>query len=84
MPRQAKEPTPGQDGKGKRYPLNTRTTAEVRALLMAAAKLSGRSMTQEVEHRLQRSFEDDRIEAMSKQIEDIAAMLRAQPIATQG
>ena len=42
---------------GKRYPLNMRTTQEVRSKLESAAKASGRSLAQEVESRLDRSFE---------------------------
>ena len=36
--------------KGKRYPLNVRTTKELRDQIEAAAKASGRSLVQEVEH----------------------------------
>src|SRR5262249_45475195 len=46
-------------GKGKRHPLNMRTTKEVRELLERAAAESGRSLVQEVEHRLETSFRDD-------------------------
>jgi phage I-like protein len=45
---------------GKRYPLNMRTTKETRDKLMLAASESGRSLTQEVEWRLERSFDDRR------------------------
>lgn len=41
---------------GKRYPLNMRTTKEIRERLEAAAAASGRSMAQEVERRLENSF----------------------------
>jgi uncharacterized protein (DUF1778 family) len=41
---------------GKRYPLNMRTTKAVRDRLEAAARASGRSLTQEVEFRLEQSF----------------------------
>jgi TraY domain len=51
MPRTTK----GADG-GKRYPLNMRTTRETRERLEAAAIASGRSLVQEVEFRLERSF----------------------------
>jgi predicted DsbA family dithiol-disulfide isomerase len=43
--------------KGKRYPLNMRTTLELRQKIEGAAKLSGRSLVQEVEYRLEQSFE---------------------------
>lgn len=41
---------------GKRYPLNMRTTKEVREKLEAAAFESGRSLVQEVEKRIEESF----------------------------
>jgi len=50
MPRKAKTP------EGKRYPLNMRTTRELRDQIEAAAHLSGRSLVQEVEYRLEQSF----------------------------
>lgn len=46
-------------GEGKKVPLNMRTTRKVRDRLEAAAIDTGRSLTQEVEYRLQRSFEDE-------------------------
>jgi hypothetical protein len=46
-------------GKGKRYNLGIRTTKELRDLLRKAAALSGRSVAQEIEFRLERSFERD-------------------------
>ncbi len=42
--------------KGKRYPLNMRTTKVLRDSLEAAAIESGRSLAQEVEFRLEQSF----------------------------
>jgi TraY domain len=45
---------------GKRYPLNMRTTKETRDRLEAAAAASGRSLAQEVEHRLEQSFSGER------------------------
>jgi hypothetical protein len=47
---------------GKRYPLNMRTTKELRDKIEAAAILSGRSLSQEVEFRLERSFQQQEIE----------------------
>ena len=46
-------------GEGKRYPLNMRTTKDVRDQLKAAAAASGRSLVQEVEFRLQKSFSNE-------------------------
>jgi hypothetical protein len=49
-------------GEGKRYPLNMRTTAEIRDRLVAAANASGRSFAQEAEFRIEQSYaEDDRL-----------------------
>jgi hypothetical protein len=48
---------------GKRHPLNMRTTAELRAKIEAAAAASGRSLVQEVEYRLERSFLADEVRA---------------------
>lgn len=42
---------------GKRYPLGMRTTKEIRERLESAASESGRSLAQEVEYRLERSFD---------------------------
>lgn len=43
----------------KRHPLNMRTTKDVRERLEAAAGAAGRSLAQEVEFRLERSFHAD-------------------------
>ena len=48
-------------GEGKRYPLSLRTTREIRELLEQEAIMSGRSMAQEAEYRLQKSFLDERL-----------------------
>jgi TraY domain len=48
-------------GEGKRYPLNMRTTKEMREKLERAAAQSGRSLVQEVEFRLERSFDREEI-----------------------
>lgn len=55
MPAKAKLPP----GEGKRVPLNMRTTREVRTKLELVAADSGRSLVQEVEHRLEQSFKED-------------------------
>ncbi len=52
MPARAKLPP----GEGKRVPLNMRTTRETREKLEKSAAGSGRSLAQEVEYRLERSF----------------------------
>jgi hypothetical protein len=44
---------------GKRYPLNMRTTKETRERLERAAAASGRSLAQEVEYRLEKSFSEE-------------------------
>jgi hypothetical protein len=54
MPRTTK----GTDG-GKRHPLNMRTTKETRERLEASAVANGRSLAQEVEFRLERSFAEE-------------------------
>ena len=47
---------------GKRYPLNMRTTKELRDKIDWAAAVSGRSLVQEVEFRLERLFQEEEIE----------------------
>jgi hypothetical protein len=46
-------------GDGKKVPLNMRTTAALRAKINKAAGKSGRSLVQEVEYRVERSFHGD-------------------------
>jgi hypothetical protein len=46
---------------GKRYPLNMRTTFEVRRELERAAAATGRSLAQEAEHRIQQTFQNQKI-----------------------
>ena len=55
MPARAKLPP----GKGKRFPLNMRTTRELREKFEKSAAESGRSLVQEVEYRMERSFLDE-------------------------
>ena len=55
MPATAKLPP----GEGKRVPLNMRTTRKLRGYLEEGAAASGRSLAQEVEHRLWQSKEGD-------------------------
>jgi uncharacterized protein (DUF1778 family) len=54
MPPKSKRVLPG-----KRYPLNMRTTKELRDRIERAAMVSGRSLVQEVEFRLEQSFRDE-------------------------
>jgi hypothetical protein len=54
MPPKSKRVLPG-----KRYPLNMRTTKELRDKIDEAAMASGRSLVQEVEFRLENSFRED-------------------------
>ena len=46
-------------GSGKKQPLNMRTTETLRKKLECAAGTSGRSLVQEVEHRVEQSFHKD-------------------------
>src|SRR5262245_33074627 len=45
---------------GKRYSIGFRTTFELRKALETAAMKSGRSLAQEIEHRLEQSLEADK------------------------
>jgi hypothetical protein len=45
----------------RRHPLNLRTTLEMREKIEAAAKQSGRSMIQELESRIENSFNRDMV-----------------------
>jgi hypothetical protein len=57
-----KGPSPKGEYVGKSSVFSTRIRPDLRKRLEQAAKLSGRSLSQEVEHRLRRSFiEDDKI-----------------------
>lgn len=44
---------------GKRFPLNLRTTQEIREQLEEAARMSGRSLAQEIETRVEQTFRRD-------------------------
>jgi len=48
-------------GEGKKVPLNMRTTRELRDKLDKAAGSSGRSLVQEVEHRVEHSFAEEEL-----------------------
>ncbi|UQD96146.1 hypothetical protein [Bradyrhizobium japonicum] len=58
MPPRAKKTVKTTEG-GKRYPLNVRTTFELRQSIEAAAAQSGRSLTQEAEARIESSFQQE-------------------------
>src|SRR5262249_3481721 len=60
MPPKSKRVLPG-----KRYPLNMRTTKELRDKIEEAAMASGRSLVQEVESRLERLFQQEEIEKLT-------------------
>src|SRR5258708_14064315 len=57
MPPRAKTTKKKGSIAGKRYPLNMRTTFEMRQRLEAAAKDSGRSLAQKAEFRIDRTFQ---------------------------
>lgn len=56
-----KKPRTARKQAPKRFPLNMRTTQEIRDALEKAASKSGRSLAQEVEFRLEQSFHDQRL-----------------------
>jgi predicted HicB family RNase H-like nuclease len=60
MPPKSKRVLPG-----KRYPLNMRTTKELRDKIEWAAMASGRSLVQEVEIRLEKLFQQEEIEKLT-------------------
>jgi hypothetical protein len=63
-------------GKGKRVPLNMRTTQELRARVAKAAADSGRSLVQEVEARLEQSFLEEDAASRAFGGRDTAVFLR--------
>jgi predicted HicB family RNase H-like nuclease len=63
MPPKSKRALPG-----KRYPLNMRTTKELRDKIEWAAMASGRSLVQEVEVRLERVFQQEEIEKLTEAV----------------
>jgi predicted component of type VI protein secretion system len=69
MPRRAAKAGKKVPVKGKRYPLNMRTTFEVRQQLEVSAAASGRSLAQEAEYRIERAYLDLRlmIEALGRE-----------------
>lgn len=61
MPRRAGNQRRKTPQAGKRYPLNMRTTFDIRAKLETAAAASGRSLAQEAEYRIDESFRTDEL-----------------------
>lgn len=74
MPRRAGNQRRRSPRVGKRYPLNMRTTFEIRSKLESAAAASGRSLTQEAEYRIDESFRTDEIIG-GKEMRDIASLM---------
>jgi hypothetical protein len=86
MPRTVGTKRKAERGKaliGKRYPLNMRTTKEIRDRLEAAARQAGRSLAQEVEYRLDQSFLDEdawggaEVQSLLRGLADAARVLQA-------
>jgi len=61
--RPRRDPLPGE-----RVPLGLRVTPQMKKMLEAAADASGRSQSQEAEHRLEMAFRDAPLEAMLSEI----------------
>ena len=68
MGRPPKPPTPGELA-----PLSVRITAALKARLQAVADEAGRSISAEVESRLEDSFNKAEAEAMMKEVREIRA-----------
>ena len=62
------------DDVAKRHPLNMKCTAKLRAQLLAAAEISGRNLSAEVEYRLEQSFLPDDVLVGTEQTQ---ALLKA-------
>jgi hypothetical protein len=58
----------------KRFPLSLRTTKELRQRLEKAATSSGRSLAQEIEIRLERSFHQEETVAIT--VREVLEMMR--------
>jgi len=59
---------PRSHAPGERVPMSFRVTPELKRQMDAAAAATGRSVTAEIELRLEQSFRDDRIEAQLAEI----------------
>ncbi|KAA0121394.1 TraY domain-containing protein [Methylobacterium sp. P1-11] len=66
MARALKEPKEAKEEGAKRHWLSARTTAELNQILKDAAQTSGRSVSQEIEFRLEKSFLAEKVEAETK------------------
>jgi hypothetical protein len=75
----AKGPTPRGEYVGKSSVFSTRIRPDLRQKLEQAAKKSGRSLSQEIEHRLRRTFVDD--EKISEMFGDRRTFLLMQMMA---
>lgn len=71
------------DAEAKRTPLNLRTTAELRGKLDGAASENGRSITQEVERRLEQSFDRPKDPLPGIFSEEVRSYLRSSPAAAR-
>ncbi len=58
---------------GERVPMSFRVRPELKSMMDTAASISGRSVTQEIEMRLEQSFCKDRIES---KLDEILAHVR--------
>jgi hypothetical protein len=75
VPRRGRPPLPPEDG--KRYPLGIRTTKALRERILKASRASGRSLAQEIEFRLEQSFErDDFLRVVERRIRFLTRELR--------
>lgn len=63
------------EGKAKRYPLNMRTTKEMKEKLESACRASGRSIAQEVELRMEESFKTEESLFGSRETYSVMRML---------
>jgi len=60
----------------KRANFNFRITDHTRQRLVAACETSGRSLSEEIEHRVDRSFRDDEFERIERILAELAALVR--------
>ena len=73
MGRPPKPPTPGELA-----PLSVRITAKLKEQVQAAADGNGRSISAEVESRLEDSFKKDEVEAVMKEVRTIREQTKLQ------
>lgn len=60
---------------GKRVSLGLKVTPDIKNKLDAAARANGRTQSQEAEARLERSFDDDRIERIEAKVDECLTRL---------